>query len=264
MLIVHLIVDVRDTMGANYITKMAEGLAGRLEDLSDGGTVRLRILSNLPIFRVFRSEATWSPETLKSTIRDSSLSGEELIDAILDAWAFADADPFRAATNNKGIMNGIDAVTLATGNDFRAIESGAHAFASYNRSHYSTLTRYERTSEGNLKGIIEIPLALGTAGGATAVHPGARLASKILGVTSADELGMVVASVGLAQNFAALRALVTEGVMRGHLRLHAKSVAVLGGASGPMVDVVANLMALEGNISPTRAKQLLSEITQIV
>jgi len=257
-----LLVDVRDSIVG--LTKMAEGLAGKIEELSEGGTARLRILSNLPIYRVFRAEAIWTPESLKISTNNCNLSGEEVIEAILDAWAFAEADPFRAATHNKGIMNGIDAVAIATGNDFRAVESAAHAFASYNKTQYSTLTHFEITPEGNLRGIIEIPLTLGIAGGVTSVHPIARISAKILQVSNADELGIIAASVGLAQNFAALRALCTEGVMRGHLKLHAKNVAILGGAKGSMVDVIANLMALEGNISPTRAKQLLVEICHVM
>jgi len=264
MLIVHLIVDVRDSMGANYVIKMAEALTTRISELADGGKVRLRILSNLPVHRVFRSEAIWTPETLKASIKGTCpMSGEDLLEAILDAWAFADADPFRAATHNKGIMNGISAVALATGNDTRAIESGAHSFAAFSKkTHYSSLTRYERTPEGNLRGIIEIPLSLGTAGGATLVHPGARLSLKILQVSGSSELGMVAASVGLAQNFAALRALCAEGITQGHFRLHAKSVAVLAGASGPLIDVISSRMAKEGNISPTRASQLFRELSE--
>jgi len=280
MLIVHLIVDVRDSMGANIVTKMAEGIAPLLESLTEA-TVRLRILSNLSTHRMFRAEAVWKRSQLEESIKGTGKTVDDVIEAILDAWAFAEADPFRAATHNKGIMNGIDAVVIATGNDFRAVESGAHSFASYKTGgRYSSLTKYERTPEGDLKGTIELPLALGTVGGAIRSNPLSRLCYKILGMSneatsttsettaatmtsqqlSTEILGEIVASVGLAQNFAALRALSTEGILRGHLKLHAKNVAMMGGAQGPMVDFIAAVMASEGNVSTTRAKELLSQL----
>ncbi len=256
--IVHLIVDVRDAMGANSINSMAEGLAPRLEQLT-GGKVLLRIISNLAVHRLFRAETVWTKEVLAESVKEQGLKGEEVVEAILDAWAFGAADPFRGTTHNKGIMNGIDAVTLATGNDFRAVEAGAHSYASYNRK-YTTLTSYEKTPEGHLKGKIELPLAVGLVGGATKTHPIAKINVKILGVKTAHELGEIMASVGLAQNFAALRALATEGIQRGHMKLHAKNIAVLGGASGELIDRVAETIVGEKNITVERAKQVLLEL----
>ncbi len=254
-LIVHLIVDVRDAMGANSINSMAEGLAPRIEELT-GGKVRLRIISNLAVHRLFRAEAVWKKEDLAESVKDLGLKGEEVVEAILDAWAFAAADPFRGTTHNKGIMNGIDAVAVATGNDFRAVEAGAHSYAAYDRK-YTTLSSYEKTKEGDLKGKIELPLAVGLVGGATKTHPIAKINVKILGVKTAHELGEVMASVGLAQNFAALRALATEGIQRGHMKLHAKNIAVLGGASGDLIEKVTEAMVKERNITVDRAKELV-------
>lgn len=264
MLIIHLIVDVGNVMGANILTRMAEGVTPLLEELSFGGKARLRILSNLAVHRLFRAEAIWTKQQLVASCPNSSLTADDIIDGILDAWAFAEADPFRAATNNKGILNGIDAVAIATGNDFRAIESGAHAYSAFNKDHYSTLTHYERTPEGDLKGVIEIPLALGIAGGVTQVHPVAKVGLKVIGAKTSGELGAIFASVGLAQNFAALRAMTTEGLVRGHMKLHAKNVAMMGGAQGSMVDLVAHLMTLDGVISTSRAKEILSEICNVM
>ncbi|HIH16280.1 MAG TPA: hydroxymethylglutaryl-CoA reductase, degradative [Candidatus Diapherotrites archaeon] len=254
-LIVHLIVDVRDAMGANSINTMAEGIAPKIEELT-GGKVRLRIISNLAIFRLFRAEAVWTKEVLAESVKELGLKGAEVVEAVLDAWAFAAADPFRGTTHNKGIMNGIDAVTVATGNDFRAVEAGAHSYAAYNRK-YTTLTSYEKTREGHLKGKIELPLAVGLVGGATKTHPIAKINVKLLGVKTAHELGEVMASVGLAQNFAAIRALATEGIQRGHMKLHAKNIAVLGGAANKLIDRVADAMVKEKNITVDRAKQLV-------
>jgi hydroxymethylglutaryl-CoA reductase len=250
-------------MGANAVTRMAEGLAPRLEELS-GGRARLRILSNLAVYKMFRAEAVWSREVLEQSAKGCDMDVDEVVEAILDAWALADADPFRAATHNKGIMNGIDAVAVATGNDFRAVEAGAHAYASFGRKVYGALTRYEKTEEGGLRGVIEVPLSVATQGGVTQVHPVARLANKIIGAKSSSELGCVMAAVGLAQNFAALRALATEGIVKGHMKLHAKNVAVMGGAKGKIVEVVASIMALEGNISTARAKELVMEMCHVM
>jgi len=182
------------------------------------------------------------------------------VEAILDAWSFAEADQFRATTHNKGIMNGIDAVTVATGNDWRAVESGAHSFAAYNRK-YTSLTKYSKDSNGDLVGEIELPLALGKIGGATSTHPVAKLNLKILGIETANEFGMVVASVGLAQNFAALRALATEGINRGHMKLHAKHIAIMAGATSDLIDVVARKLTESGRIDILKAKEIMASLT---
>ncbi|MGB9576955.1 MAG: hydroxymethylglutaryl-CoA reductase, degradative [Candidatus Micrarchaeia archaeon] len=260
MLVVHLLVDVRDAMGANAVNTMAETLAPSLEELS-GGKARLRILSNLAVKRLARARATWSKQALEESLKGkTSLSGEEIVDAIVEAWAFAAADPFRAATHNKGIMNGVDAVVVATGNDWRAVEAGAHAFASMNGK-YSPLTRYKKNQDGDLEGEIELPLAVGLVGGATKTHPIAQIAVKILGVKTAQELAQVIASVGLAQNFAALRALATEGIQRGHMRLHAFNIAVAAGAKGALAEKIAARMAEEKKVNAARAKELLEEMS---
>jgi len=260
MLAVHLLVDVRDAMGANIVTAYAEHLSPRLEQLT-GGIARMRILSNLAIGRVFTAEAVWTKEVLEANSKRANMNGTEIVNALLDAWAFADADPFRACTHNKGIMNGIDAVVAATGNDQRAIESGAHAYASFKNDNqqYSSLTTYEATPEGDIKGRIEIPLALGTVGGATTTHPTAKIAMKILGITSSEELGQVIACVGLAQNFAAMRALVMEGIQRAHMKLHVKNIIIQAGAKLEVVDSIAQVMVKENNFSSQRARELIEQ-----
>ena len=205
--VVHLHVDVRDAMGANAVNTMAEATAPLIEKLT-GGKVYLRILSNLAVLRLARAEAVWPKD---------AIGGEDVVDGVVEAYVFADADPFRCATHNKGVMNGIDAVIIATGNDWRAIEAGAHAYAAKNGS-YKPLTRFEKTPEGDLRGLIEVPMAVGLVGGATKVHPSAKACVKLLGVKTANELGEIVAAVGLAQNMAALRALATVGTQRGGKR----------------------------------------------
>jgi hydroxymethylglutaryl-CoA reductase len=184
--------------------------------------------------------------------------GDEVIEDVLDAYEYAAADIFRASTHNKGIMNGIDAVVIATGNDWRAVEAGAHAYAAYGGK-YLPLTKYAKTASGDLLGQIELPMAVGLVGGATKTHPLAKIAVKILGVKSARELAEIIASVGLAQNFAALRALSTEGIQRGHMELHARNVAVMAGAAGAKIDEIAAKMIAEKNIRSDRAKELLAE-----
>ena len=216
MVIAELMVDCRDAMGANVVNTMAESVAPLLEKLSEG-RANLRIISNLADRRVARASVGISKE---------ALGGEAVVDGIVDAYAFAAADPYRCATHNKGVMNGVTAVCLATGNDTRAIEAGAHAYAS-RTGHYSPLTRWNKNDNGDLEGFIEIPAAVGIIGGITAVHPTAKICLKILGVKSAKELGEVLASVGLAQNLAALRALVAEGIQRGHMSLHARNIAAM-------------------------------------
>jgi hydroxymethylglutaryl-CoA reductase len=213
MVIVHLLVDCRDAMGANAVNTMVEGVAPYIERITDG-RVYLRIISNLADQRLAKAEAVFSKE---------AIGGEEVVDGVLEAYAFAAADPYRAATHNKGIMNGVSAVVIATGNDFRAVESGAHAYASISGK-YSPLTKYHKNEDGDLAGSIEIPMAVGLVGGATVVHPTARRNVKILGVESASELGEVMAAVGLAQNFAAMRALATEGIQRGQKLIAEKKV----------------------------------------
>ena len=248
MLVTEIIVDTRDAMGANVVNTMAEALAPRIEKIT-GGRVILRILSNLAEFRLVRVKATFDKEML---------GGEDVVNDIIAAYAFAEADPYRCSTHNKGIMNGIDSVVIATGNDFRAIEAGAHSYAAMNG--YSSLTKYEKSPDGHLLGSIEIPMAVGLVGGATKVHPVARACVKILGVETATELGHVIASVGLAQNLAALRALVSEGIQKGHMALHARNVAATAGARGDQVDIVAERLVKEKNVKVERAKEILEEL----
>jgi len=250
MVVSHLIVDTRDAMGANAVNTMAEAVAPYLEELT-GGRVYLRIISNLAVRRLARARAVYETATI---------GGPEVVEGILEAYAFADSDPFRCATHNKGIMNGIDAVVIATGNDFRAVEAGAHAYAAWKSGGYRSLTTWERNSEGDLVGTIELPLAVGLVGGATAVHPTAKACVKLLAVKSAQELAEVIASVGLAQNFAALRALTTEGIQRGHMGLHARNIAATVGAVGDEIDRVADALVKEGKVRMDRAKEILDEL----
>lgn len=249
MVIVHLIVDTRDAMGANAVNTMAEKIAPTLAAWT-GAKSLLRILSNLADRRVARARAVW---------KSSSIGGPEVVQGMLWAADFADNDPYRAATHNKGIMNGVTAVTLATGNDTRAIEAGAHVYAT-KTGRYTSLSRYELTAEGDLAGSIELPLALGLVGGATKVHPTAQACLKILGVTTAAELSRIVAAVGLAQNFSALKALSTVGVQQGHMALHAQNVAIAAGAVGDEIDVIAKRMAEQKMVRQDVAEQILAEI----
>ncbi len=254
MLVVHILVDVRDAMGANAVNTMAEAVAPILEEASQG-KVRLRIISNLADRRIARARAVWTKEALEESVK-GSMKGEEVVDAILEAYAFAEADQYRSTTHNKGIMNGIDAVLIATGNDFRAVEAGAHSYAAKD-GRYKPLTRYWKDENGNLAGEIELPIAVGIVGGATRTNPLAKLSLKILGVKTSQELAEVIAAVGLAQNFAAMRALATEGIQKGHMRLHARNIAVTAGATGDEINRIAQKMIEEGNISVSRAKELL-------
>jgi hydroxymethylglutaryl-CoA reductase len=249
MVIAELLVDCRDAMGANIVNTMAEEVAPILEKLS-GGEANLRIISNLADRRIAKAKALFSKE---------DLGGEEVVDGIVQAYAFAAADPYRCATHNKGVMNGITAVCLATGNDTRAIEAGAHAFAA-RTGHYSPLTRWSKDENGDLEGSIEIPAAVGIVGGITAVHPTAKISLKILQVKTSKELGEVMAAVGLAQNLAALRALAAEGIQRGHMSLHARNIAAMAGAEGDMIDAVAAAMVSEKMVRLDRAKELVKEI----
>ncbi len=255
MVIVHLLFDVRDAMGANAVNTACERLAPELARLS-GGQAHLRILSNLADRRLARARVA-IPET---ALAFDAFDGTQVAEGIELAWAFAAADPYRAATHNKGIMNGIDAVVLATGNDWRAVEAGAHAYAARD-GHYTSLSTWRRDGSGQLVGTLALPLALGTVGGATRVHPTAQIALEILGVQSARELAEIVVSVGLAQNLAALRALATEGIQRGHMGLHARQVAMAAGAEGEAIDRIAEAMVESGEIRIDVARALLDEQT---
>lgn len=248
MVVTHLVVDTRDAMGANAVNTMAEGLAGRIEQLT-GGRVFLRILSNLADRRLARASCRIAKE---------DIGGPDVVDGILLAYAFAEADPYRAATHNKGIMNGITSVVIATGNDSRAIEAGAHAYAARS-GRYTSLTTWEKDASGDLVGTIELPMAVGLVGGATKVHPVAKIAVKMLNVGSAAELGHIVAAVGLAQNLGAIRALATDGIQKGHMSLHARTLAATAGATGEAIDRIAAIMVKEKAIRLERAQELLAQ-----
>jgi hydroxymethylglutaryl-CoA reductase len=248
MVIAELLVDCRDAMGANAVNTMAEAVAPMLERIT-GGHVYLRIISNLATKRLVRA---WC------TVPKKAVGGEEVVDGIVNAYAFAAADPYRAATHNKGILNGIIAVILATCNDHRAIEAGAHAYA-VKDGRYTSLSTWEKNENGDLAGSIELPMAVGLIGGAVRSHPVAKIAVKILGVKSANEFGEVLAAVGLAQNLGALRALAHEGIQRGHMSLHARNIAVMAGASGNLIDFVAARMVEERKIRIDRAKELIEQ-----
>lgn len=253
-LVLHLIYDVRDAMGANAVNTALERLAPLVEQIT-GGRVHLRILSNLAERRLARARVTiWLEE-----LAFENFSAEQVRDGIIAAWAFAAADPYRAATHNKGIMNGVDAVVMATANDWRAIEAGAHAYAARN-GRYTSLSTWGKDEQGNLLGTLEMPMAVGIVGGATRVHPAAQAAIRLMGVKTAGELAEIIVSVGLAQNLAALRALATEGIQRGHMTLHARQVAIAAGASGELVNRVAEQMVREKVVRIDRAEQILKEI----
>jgi hydroxymethylglutaryl-CoA reductase len=247
MLIVELIIDTQNAMGANVINTMCETIAPKVEELT-GGRVILRILSNYAIRRLARCKAIFAK---------NDLGGEHVVEQILYAYAFAYSDTYRAVTHNKGIMNGIDAVALATGQDFRAIEAGAHAYAARDGT-YRSLTKWYKTKEGDLAGEIEIPMAVGIVGGVVSVHPISKIALKILGVKTSQELAMVLAATGLAQNLAAIRALASEGIQKGHMKLHARNVAVMAGAKDDLIDIVAKRINDENNVNINRAKDILA------
>lgn len=254
MLVIHLLMDVRDAMGANAINTTCERLAPMIEDLT-GGRVNLRILSNL----ADRRKASAACTIPAAALATGELDGAEVGAAIVEAAVFAAVDPYRAATHNKGVMNGMGAVALATGNDWRALEAGAHAYASRS-GRYTSLTTWEQDSSGDLHGRIELPVAVGTVGGATRVHPAAQVALKVLGQPGAQDLAQIMAAVGLAQNFAAIRALATEGIQRGHMSLHAKQMAMAAGASGDEVGRIAQQMVAEKQITTARAAELLAAL----
>ena len=257
-LVVHLIYDVRDAMGANAVNTACERLAPHIEAIT-GGRVHLRILSNLADHRLARARCTIPVSELAFGRGDSTsrpYTGEEVRDGIIEAWAFAATDPYRAATHNKGIMNGVDSVVIATGNDWRAIEAGAHAYAARSGK-YTSLSTWGKDKDGNLVGTLEMPMAVGIVGGATKVHPAAQAAVKLMGIVRASELAEIIVSVGLAQNMAALRALATEGIQRGHMSLHARQVAIAAGASGDLIEKVAAQMVVEKVVRIDRAEEIL-------
>jgi hydroxymethylglutaryl-CoA reductase len=261
-LVVHLIYDVRDAMGANAVNTACERLAPRIEAIT-GGRVHLRILSNLADRRLARARCTIPVKELAFESGDGlatrQYTGEQVRDGIIEAWAFAESDPYRAATHNKGIMNGVDAVVIATGNDWRAIEAGAHAYAARS-GRYTSLSTWGKDADGNLVGTLEMPMAVGIVGGATQVHPAAQASVKLMGVKTASELAEIIVSVGLAQNLAALRALATEGIQRGHMSLHARQVAIAAGAEGELIEMVATQMVAEKTVRIDRAEEILKSM----
>lgn len=256
MVVLHLLINVGDAMGANAVNSMAEAVAPYIEELT-GGRVYLRILSNLATYRLARARAVYKKEALSKT--GDAEDGAQVVDKIIEAYAFAEADPYRAATHNKGIMNGISAAVLATGNDTRAIESGAHSYAA-SKGRYTSLTTWEKDANGDLVGTIELPMAVGLVGGATKTHPGAQAAVKILGVKTAAELAQIYAALGLAQNLAAIKALATEGIQRGHMKLHARTVAASVGAQGEVLEQIVAQMIKDKNVNAVYAKELFEKM----
>ena len=252
-LVVHLILDAADAMGANMVNTAVESLAPLLAALT-GARAHLRILSNLSDRRLATAEVSLSLEKLAF----EGFGGEQVRDGVIEACAFAEADPYRAATHNKGIMNGVDAVLLATGNDWRAVEAGAHAYAARG-GHYSSLSTWTAGEDGSLKGSLTLPLAIGIVGGATRVHPAAKTNLKLMGVEHASDLGEIIASVGLAQNLAALRALATEGIQKGHMTLHARQVALAAGAADEQVEALARELTAVGKITLSEATRILNQ-----
>ncbi len=257
MVIAHILVDCRDAMGANAVNTMAETIAPRVEAIT-GGTVILRIISNLAVHRLARVSATFTAEEMADSGMGAE-QGAEVIDGIIQAYHFAAADPFRATTHNKGIMNAISAIAVACGQDWRAIESGAHSYASYGRQ-YGSLTHWEKDSEGNLVGSIELPMAVGLVGGAVRVHPTAKANVAIMGARTADELAKVIAAAGIAQNLGALRALATVGIQAGHMKLHARNMAVTAGATDEEVDRVVEIARASGRITAKAIEEALEQI----
>lgn len=248
MVIVHLLVDTGDAMGANAVNTMAEAVAPYIEEIT-GGNVELRILSNFADHRLVRVRATW---------RKEDIGGGEVVEKMINAYAFAEADPYRAATHNKGIMNGIIPVVTATGNDTRAIEAGAHSYASRS-GRYTSITVWEKDANGDLVGSIEMPMAIGLVGGATKIHPAAQAAVKILGVKTAAELAQIIASAGLANNMTAMKALATEGIQRGHMSLHARNLANTAGAKGEVLEKIVKQMVAEKKVRLEYAQELVKK-----
>ncbi len=258
MIIVHILVDCRDAMGANAVNTMAETIAPRVESIS-GGTVILRIISNLAVHRLARVSATFTPEEM-SDAGDDAKRGAEVIEGVLQAYHFAAADPFRATTHNKGIMNAISPIAIACGQDWRAVESGAHSYAAHERR-YGSMTHWEKDSHGNLVGSIEIPMAVGLVGGAIRIHPGAQANVALLGINSADDLAKVMAAAGLAQNLGALRALATVGIQAGHMKLHLRNMIASAGASADEIEsVVAIVRESEDRITMAAVEAALQQV----
>ncbi len=256
MLILHLYIDTCDAMGANIINTMVESLAPTVEELTKG-KVYLRILSNYADQCLAKARCVIPPELLKT----GDFSGEEVRDGVILAYEFAASDPYRAVTHNKGIMNGIDPVVIATGNDWRAVEAGAHAYASRNGI-YTSMTEWYKDEEGNLVGELELPMSIGTVGGATRVHPLAKFALDLMDIQSSRELAEVIVAVGLAQNLGALKALATDGIQKGHMALHSRSVAIAAGATGEMIDIVAEELIKRKEIRVGKAKELVEQLTK--
>ena len=258
MLILHIIVDCRDAMGANAVNTMAELIAPEVERLTSG-RVHLKILSNLAAHRLARVEATFTPEELSED--GTKESGNRIIQGILEAHHFALADPFRAVTHNKGVMNAISSVSVACGQDWRAIEAGCHSWASFSNHQYSSMTEWKLDDQGNLIGSIETPMAVGIVGGASKVHPVAKTNIAILGVKSSSELAGIICAAGLAQNIGALRALATNGIQAGHMKLHSRNMAVSAGAEGEEIKLVSSrLQAHIGPKTQTTVQKILEEI----
>jgi hydroxymethylglutaryl-CoA reductase len=249
MLIVHLLVDCRDAMGANAVNTMAETLAPLLGELT-GAKPLLRIISNLADKRTVRAEAV---------VKKDDIGGEDKVDRIVQAWAFADADPYRAATHNKGIMNGVIAAALALAQDHRALEAGAHSYAA-RTGRYRSMSTWSKNKDGDLVGVLEIPMAVGLVGGATRSHPAAQIAVKILGATKAQDIGEALTAVGLAQNLGALRALTQEGIQHGHMRLHARNLVVMAGAAGPMIDEAVKQLVDSNQIRFNKAQEIVAKL----
>ncbi len=258
MLIVHLLVDCVDSMGANTINTYLEFFAPKINEMI-GGRAAIKILSNLSIYRTAWAKAIWTQKALEESTK-GAIKGDKVLDLILEAYEFARVDPFRAVTHNKGIMNGISSIALATGNDWRAIEASAHAYASLNNSTYQPLTKYYKDKDGNLVGEIKVPLAVGIVGGSTTINPTNKICLKILDVKTAQELSRIMAAAGLAQNFAAIRALATEGIQRGHMKLHARNFAAAAGADSNLIDRVSRMMIEQNKISLDNAKKILEEL----
>lgn len=256
MLVLHLHYDCRDAMGANAINTAVEKMSPLVEELTNGRT-NLRILSNLSDQRTATARCTIPAEQLEK----HGISGTAVAKQIEEANAFAIVDPYRATTHNKGIMNGIDAVCIATGNDWRAVEAGAHAYAA-RTGQYQALTDWHVDDNGDLYGEITVPLAVGIVGGATKVHPTAQVAMKILNVQSAKELAELIAAVGLAQNLAAIKALATVGIQKGHMKMHARQVAMAAGAPEAAIQEIADQLVAENNIRVNRAEELVQSMLE--
>jgi len=259
-MVLHIYMDTKDAMGANLVNTVCERLSVEVAALTSA-RIGLRILSNLADRKLFFARARVQTHFLALKEKSNEISGEDVAKRIVEAFVFADNDPYRATTHNKGVMNGVDPVVIATGNDWRAVSSGAHAYASHTSGRYRSLTEWKIDSQtGDLIGEITIPLQLGTVGGVTRLHPMAQLSLQILGNPSSEELGCVMACTGLASNLAALRALVTTGIQRGHMKLHAKNLALSAGARGAEIEWVALRMVRDSKVTASHAEAVLSQL----